>query len=538
MTLRLSLAAALLLGLACSKKPTPDYENVPDRHVVADGGTYVDCTGGEASKLNPVVASDSASSDLCDLIFNGLVRYSPKLELEGDLAESWKFSDGGVKLVFKLRKGVKWHDGKPFSSKDVKFFWTAVMDPKTASPRKSNYDLVTGVDTPDEHTVVVRYAKPFAPALDSWALGVVPAHILEQEKDINAAAFNRSPIGTGPYKFKRWVDKQYVELEANPDYYEGKPHIARFVRRFVPEQSTQLLEVKAGHVDTMALTPDQYKLETEGSGFAKVARKFRFPALAAYTYLGFNLKREPFNDRRVRLALSHAIDRQSLIEGVLQGLGRPCSGPYSPLVPAYNQKVLPLDYDLKKSAQLLAEAGFKKNASGKLEKAGKPLAFKLITNQGNDSRKKIVLILQQQFEKLGVDVEVQIYEWSTFLSNYIDKREFDAYVMGWNTGLEPDQHSIWHSSQTGPNQFNLVGYANPEVDSLLERGRTTFEPAERTRIYRRMHAIIAQDQPYAFLYAPDSLSALSRKFEGLMITDAGYGWYWPTRWYIPASLQK
>lgn len=525
---------AMLLG-ACGRH-APDYRNISDATKVADGGVRVDATAGEASKLNPYLASDSASNDICDLVFNGLLRYSPKLELEGVLAESWKVSDGGKTITFKLRPGVTWQDGQPFTSADVKFTVESLLDPKTASPHKSMFDLVEKIETPDPLTVVARYKKAFAPALESWGMGIVPKHLLEG-KDVNTDPFNRKPVGTGAYQVVEWKDKQYIELAANPNYWEGRVHIAKLRIRFIPEPATQLLELKTGGIDGMTLQPDQFAHQIGGEAFDKVAKKYRFDGLAQYTYLGFNLAREPFGDKRVRQALSHAIDRDELISGVMEGLAKPCSGPYSPLMPAYNQAVKPYAYDLTQSAKLLDEAGWLLEKDGLRHKGGKVFKFSLITNKGNAPREKTVLILQQQFKKLGVQADVQIIEWSSFLSNYVDKKNFDAVVMGWQLTLDPDQYSIWHSSQTKDGEFNFIGYKNPAVDKLLEQGREEFDPAKRLAIYRKFHAIVAEDQPMAFLYAPDSLSALSRKFQGLLETPTGMGWYWETRWYVPQSVQ-
>ena len=532
------VAAALWLALAgCGKKKNLDFSNIPDKSTVADGGTFVDCSGGEATKLNPILADDSVSMDLCGLIFNGLVRYNDKLVLEGDLAESWKFTDSGRTLTFKLRKNIVWQDSRRFSADDVVFTWETIMDKKTASPRKADYELVQAVVAKDPWTVVVTYKKPFAPALESWSLGMLPKHLLEGDKDINSSAFNRRPVGTGPYQFVQWKDKQFIQLAANPLYYEGKPHIARYVSRFIPEEATQLLEFKAGGLDQVGLTPDQFKSETSGEGFDKLAQKIQLPGHSIYIYMGFNLKRAPFNDKAVRLALSHAIDREAIISGVVLGYGKPCTGPYSPLMQAYNPAVKPMSYDLKLAAKMLEADGWKLGTDGLREKGGKKLQFNLITNNGSDVRKRIVLILQQQFAKLGVKVDVQTYEWSTFLSNYVNKRNFDTLVMGWQLSLDPDLYAIWHSSQTGEEQFNFISYKNAEVDKLLDEGRVTFDPAKRTAIYRRIHALIAADQPICFLYAPDSLSAVSRKIQGLQVEDAGYSYRWPSLWYIPASLQ-
>ena len=527
-----------MLTASCGKR-LPDYDHVSDAGVVVEGGTFVEADTSEASKLDPVLYGDATSDHVCDLIFNALVRADRRrVKYEGDLATSWEYRDGGRTLVFRLRSGVKWHDGQPFTSKDVSFTWRLLMAPKTASSRKSDFDLVDSVDTPDDLTVIVRYKKPFAPALGAWMLGIVPEHLLKDEKDINTSSFNRHPVGTGPYKFVRWEDKQYIELAANPNYWEGKPNIARWVQRFVPDQSTQLLELRSGGVDMALLTPEQYAHQTDDDGFKKAAIKNRFPGTRTYSYMGFNLQRALFKDKRVRWAISHAVDRQALIDGVLLGFGKPVSGPYVPVMECYDPGVQPVPYDLAKAAKLLDEAGWKPGPKGLREKGGQPFKFRIVVSQGSDVGQKVVLILQQQLAKVGIRAEIESYEWSTFLSNYVNKRNFDAVVMGWQFDLDPDQYAIWHSSQTGEEQFNFISYNNPEVDRLMEEGRTTMDWQKRVAIYRRFHRIIAADQPYCFLFAGDSLQARSRKLQGVKPWDVGLYRFWYRDWYVPKSLQR
>ncbi len=526
----------LALGaLGCGRR-LPDYRHIPDAGRVADGGVRVEAAAGEASTLNPILASDSASSDLCSLVFNGLLRYGPDLKLQGDLARSWRVLDHGRTLVFRLRPGLHWQDGAPVTSADAAFTARAIMDPQVASPLKSGFDLVASLSTPDPLTLVVRYRRPFAPALEAWQVGLLPEHVLKGH-DLNTAPFNRDPLGTGPYRFKAWRDKQFVEFTANPAYYEGRVHIARLLLRFIPDPETQLAELETLGIDGMTLQPRQFLRQTSSNRFKRLARAYRYPGLNEYTYLGFNLARPPLDDVRVRRALSMAIDRDELIRGVMLGLARPCSGPYSPLMPAYDRSVRPVAYDLAGAGRLLDAAGWKAGPQGLRAKGGKPLEFTLVTNRGNEPREKAVLILQQQFARLGVKVQVRTVEWSSFLADYIDRRAFDMALLGWQLGLDPDQYAIWHSSQGGPGGLNFIGFRDPVTDRLLEQGRETFNPARRLAIYRALHRRLAELQPVAFLYAPDSLSALSLKFQGLLRTPTGYDWYWPTRWYIPKSAQ-
>ncbi len=531
-----AVLAAFLLAAGCSRR-APDYRHLPDAGIPAFGGARIEAAGGEAATLDPILASDSASANLCSLVFDGLLRYGPKLTLEGDLARSWSVRDGGRTIVFRLRPGVRWQDGAPFTSADAAFTEAAIMDPRVPSPLKSGFDLVESVATPDPLTLVVRYRRPFAPALDAWTVGLLPRHLLQGVRDLAAAPFNRAPVGTGPYVFQSWLDKQYVEFKANPSYFGGPVRIARVLVKFVPEPATQLLELETGGIDGMTLQPGQYLHRSGEPAFTAVARAFRYPGLDEYAYLGFNLARAPFNDVRVRRALSYAIDRGELIRGSLLGLGRPCSGPYSPLMAAYDPSVKPYPYDPARAAALLDEAGWTRGPGGLRAKGGRPLAFTILTNQGNEARERGALILQQQFARIGVRVRVRTLEWSALISQRIDTRDFDAVLLAWQLGLDPDEYAIWDSSQRGPGGLNFIGFDDPACDRLLEEGRTTFDPARRIAIYRAFHRRLAALQPVAFLYCPDDLSAVSLKFQGLLETPTGYDWYWPTRWYVPKSAQ-
>src|SRR5581483_4378672 len=280
-----------------------------------------------------------------------------------------------------------------------------------------------------------------------------------------------APVGTGPYRFRELRAGEKIVLTANPDYFEkGRPHIARVVYRIIPSQATVFMELKARGVDVATLTALQYRRQTEYPAFRKAYRKFRYAA-DTYTYFGFNLKDPRFADRRVRQAFAHAINKQELIEGVRLGLAREATGPYKPGTWPYNPNVRTYPYDPARARQLLAEAGWKeKNAEGLLVKDGRPFTFTLLTNQGNDERKRVAEIIQAALREIGVGVEIRTIEWSSFLKEFIRKRRFEAIILGWGITPDPDQYELWHSSKTGPEQLNIVSYANPEVDALLERG--------------------------------------------------------------------
>lgn len=499
---------------------------------VDQGDAYVDASIGDASVLNPLLSGDSASNDIIAQVFNGLIRYNKNLEIEPELAESFEVRRGGLDIFFRLRRNVRWHDGAPFTAEDVVFTFQMLIQPGVHSPHSSSYSDVRDVVALDPYTVRVRYKQPFSPGLGSWGMGIIPRHIFSTG-DLNTHPANRHPIGTGPYRFKEWKTDRYILLEANPDYFEGAPNIQRYIYRIIPDQSVQFLELRNQSIDTMALTPDQFKAYED---IFEHHQRYRYPAFS-YVYMGLNLKNPLFADRRVRQALALAMDRDQLVTGLTLGLGHRLSGPYAIRSWAYNQRVEPWPYDPERARRLLKEAGWSTGADGRLVKDSRPFAFTLMTNQGNKIRALCAEVIQQQLKRLGISVEVRIIEWSTFLREYIDKKSFDAVVMGWNTGLDPDNFSIWHSSQQGPGQYNFVSYANPEVDRLLVEGRRTFDLKKRAAIYHRLHALIAEDVPYVFLYCPDNLVAIHKRFVGPEVAPAGIGWNF-RQWWVPKARQR
>jgi peptide/nickel transport system substrate-binding protein len=500
------------------------------------GGAIVVASIGDAKRLNPIIANDSASGDINAQVFNGLVRYDKNLFLEGDLAKSWDVSDDGLVITFHLRPNVHWHDGKPFTAEDVLFTYQKLIDPDVATPYGADYERVAKAEVLDPLTFRVTYKEPFAPALDSWGMGIIPKHLLEG-KDINTAEFNRHPVGTGPYRFKEWLTGQKIVLIANEDYFRGRSNIDEYIYRIIPDPATIFLELKSHGVDTMGLTPLQYQRQTNTPFFKKNFRKFRYPA-NGYTYLGYNLKDPKFSDKRVRQALAYAINKEDIIKGVRLGLGSVATGPYPPHYWAYNPNVRKYPYNPEKAMAMLKEAGWiDRDGDGLLDKDGIPFRFTIITNQGNEERKQTAEIIQQDLQAVKIEVKIKIVEWQAFLNQFVDKRNFEAIILGWSIGIDPDNYIMWHSSQTGPNQYNFVSYNNPEVDKLLELGRKTFDRKKRQKIYQKVHAILAEDQPYCFLYVPDALPIVAARFHGIKQEKAGI-WYNFEDWWVPKSLQR
>ncbi|MBI5204776.1 MAG: peptide-binding protein [Nitrospirae bacterium] len=507
--------------LSCTREPEVKKPNAVTIGSLAD-----------AKRLLPLLASDSASGDISGWIFNGLTKYDKDIKIKGDLAESWDISPDGLKIVFHLRKGVLWHDGVEFTADDVIFTYETIINPKVPTPYSSIYGPVDKVDAVDKYTVKVIYKEPFAPALESWGMGIISKHILDG-KDISAEYYNRNPIGTGPYKLKEWVTGQKIVLEAFDNYFEGRPKIDRYITRVIPDNATMFLELKFGGIDVMGLTPPQYKLQANKGLFNKYFQKFKYPSFG-YTYLGYNLLDPKFQDKRIRQALTHAINKKDIIAGVLLGYGTPCTGPFPPESWAYNSAAKDLEYNPEKSKKLFEEAGWRAGQSGLLEKNGKPFAFTVLVNQGNDARLKTAQIIKENLKAVGVEVNIKVLEWQALLHEFIDKKRFEAIIMGWALSRDPDIYDIWHSSKTKEGEFNFISYKSDEVDRLLLDGRRTFDLEKRKKIYHRIHEILSEDQPYTFLYVPDALPVLHKRFKGVEKAPIGI-WHDFIHWYVPKN---
>jgi ABC-type transport system substrate-binding protein len=380
----------------------------------------------------------------------------------------------------------------------------------------------------DPLTLRVVYKRLYSPALSTWMMGILPEHLLNEQvlreearqrgmaagtMSVRQSRFNRNPVGCGPFAFREWKSDQYIILDRFEKYWEGPPNYQKYAYRIIPDMLTQEMEFYAGTVDSYQVQPHQVQR------FKDDPRYQSFSGLSfGYTYIGYNLRRKPFDDIRVRKALGMAIDVNKIIRYVLYGQGERITGPFPKQTDFYNDKIQPLPYDPKGALRLLAEAGWKPNGQGWLEKNGKRLAFTLITNQGNNIRKAILSIVQDSWRKIGVDVQTDLLEWAVFIQERVNKLDFDALVLGWLMGIEPDLYQIWHSSQTGPYQLNFVGFKNKEADELIIKIRQEYNRERLVEYCHRLHEIIAAEQPYTFLYVAKWTALLDKRIV-IMVRD-------------------
>jgi len=250
------------------------------------------------------------------------------------------------------------------------------------------------------------------------------------------------------------------------------------------------------------------------------------------------LKNPLFKDKKVRQAISFAIDKTEIVDGVLLGLGTVATGPYRPDMWYYNKNVKKYNYCPECAKKLLKETGWAdSNNDGILDKNRKNFEFTILTNQGNNNRLKTAQIIQRRLKEIGIKVNIRVIEWASFINEFIDKKRFEAVILGWSTGIDPDQYDIWHSSKTGPKELNFISFKNKQVDELLEKARLTFDQEKRKEYYFKFQEILAEEEPYVFLYVPYSLVILHKRFRNVHLAPAGIE-YNLERWWVPKLEQK
>ncbi|NWF67401.1 MAG: peptide ABC transporter substrate-binding protein [Campylobacterales bacterium] len=461
------------------------------------------------SRINPILATDSASGEIAGWIFNGLVKYDKDGNLTTDLAKSFYFEDNTT-LVFELKENVYFHDGKKLTADDVIFTFELLKSPKIFTPYSQSFRFVKNIEKLSEFKFKVNYTRPYFKAVHIWNIGIVPKHILEKEQDLMTSKFNQNPIGTGAYKLTNLNISGDIELIANENYFEHKPNIEKIHYHFMPDDSTKFLTLKTKQLDIGTLTPLQYKrqIDDEFKKHFKIVQNREF----AYTYLGFNLKDEKFKDKKVREALYLAIDRQEIIDILSFGVGELCHGPFMPDTFAYNEHHKPKPNDINRAKSLLKEAGFSEK---------NPLTFEIATNANNPIRVKVAEIMQYQLSKIGVKVKIKSIEWQAFLNTVIFPRNFEAVILGWGLGLIPDAYAIWHKDGIKKGGFNFIGYDNEVVNELIEKAEATIDQQQLSKIYKQIFETIIDDYPYIFLYIPHSITAVNSKITPIIPSLTG-----------------
>ena len=461
--------------------------------------------------FNPLLAPDLGSVMVNKVLFPGLVRPDEALRPSPDLAVSWQEAPDGRSYTFVLRPGVTWHDGVPFTARDVKFTFDQIADPTSGSRLRSDFAAVAGVDIIDSLAVRIRLKAPFAPLLTllGYNAGILPAHVLKGMKLTDAIAFNRTtPVGTGPFRIERVTPGSSITLVRNASYYGAKPNVERIVFRIVPDINAQVTQLRAGELDLITIEPANLGSVQGAPG----VRVLQVPVVQHW-YVGFNASRTMFRSAVVRRALGLAVNRSAIVKGVLKGYGDLPGGTIPvALRDYYDSAAVPVVYAPDSAMLLLASVGWTPGPDGTLRNAnGEPFVFELLVDKGNPTREQSALAVQQDLARIGVKAIIRTMEFAALVRDRVLPGNYDAMVIWWTTPPDPDQYSFYHTGEDN----NHVRYSNSAVDSLLALGRATADTAQRRLIYQAFQKIEREDPPVLVLFYPREIQAVSARLTDL-----------------------
>ncbi|HWP34769.1 MAG TPA: ABC transporter substrate-binding protein, partial [Thermodesulfobacteriota bacterium] len=501
------------------------------------GGSLAYGEFGRPSTLDPITNNEMTALRLAELMFNGLVAINARQEIVPDLAARWDVADGGRRYVFDLRPDVVWHDGQPFTADDVVFTYQVVANPKTVSSLRSRYEFIETVRRLDDHRVEVVLKRPILNALGKLTFKIIPKHALAGRDYLTRTdPFVQQPIGTGPYRLERVTgDGEYV-LVANERYFKGRPNIDQIVMRPFADQNIMTQALLFNAIDLIVQVSPKDLPEIDGD------RRFVLTPYNAlsYSFFAYNLRHPVLADRRVRQAITYAINRQEMLDAFFGGRGTLISGPFAPGSWAYNLDVKPYPFDPARARALLAEAGLADaSGDGVLEKDGQPvrLTLKVPIEKESDSVKRVVLAFQNYLKGVGLDVRPEFREWQAWKEDVFGRQEFDIVYGSWVFDDAADISSLFHSGEVGPWRNNFVGYSNPEVDALIVEAKVTLDREKRRSINQKLHAILADEQPYTFLWTLTNYAASHRKIRRLSIQPYAF-FTFVDEWFIAEGDQR
>jgi peptide/nickel transport system substrate-binding protein len=517
----------------------------------------------DVKTLNPVTSTDTSSTEVINRIYGALLEVDPKTgDVYPGLAEKYDFSADGKTLTFQLRDGLKWSDGSAFSGDDFKLTVMATLRSKKTN-HKNNVDQIVGAKEyidgtagdltgikVDGKNITVNLASSFCPALIQIGnLRIIPQSVFgkyldpkDASKNIDDAPENNAPpIASGAFKFKEWVPNDHLTLVRNDNYF-SKANIEEWVHKPYPNGDALTAALKVGEVDMAQFdAKDLQDMMTVSS-----VNVFKYLNLG-YTYIGWNQLRggkEFLQDKAVRQALSYGLNVQQVVDKVLFGEGVKMVAHTPPVSWAYDASSFnDYKFDPAKAEQLLQQDGYAKGADGIYAKNGVPLSFSIYTNAGNVVRETFIQVAAEQYKQIGIDAQPKTESFEALVDRLNQSKDpkygeqgghdFDAVVIGWGLSAEPDMYSIWHSNSTHAGENNAIQYKNPDLDKLIEDGRTKCAQADRKAVYKQANQILNEEQPYNFGFAQNILLGVNKKIKNI---DPGsfarFGQAKPETWWI------
>lgn len=444
-------------------------------------------------------------------MYNNLIKYElveNSIVIVPDLAESWESTDDLLEYTFRLKDGVTWHDGTPFTADDVVFTVETVLNPENNASGRANISSISSAEAIDDLTVKFTLNQPFAalPVMLGYNRVIFPKHLWEGLDFASPASYLQNPVGTGPFKFVEQVQGSHLELARYDDYFAGTPNLDGMVFKVIPDGNNRVAQVVSGDVDFAVIDPPQIDA-VEGNENVEI----RLAPQVNYYFFAINHSNPKLQDVRVRQALAYAVDRQAIIDNILQGTGEPATGPINPLLGAYyNPDVKTYEYDMETAASLLAEAGWTKGDDDILTNAaGEKFTLRFNGPSNYPIMVQVITYAQQQYQQLGFDVTLEIVDWPVHLEMYASQ-QYDLLMQWWITPPDPDLYPHYHTEVN-----NRWKYSNAEADELMTRSRAEPDVQKRIEIFHELQALLAEDVPVVYLYYPQEVQAVSTRSKGL-----------------------
>ena len=459
--------------------------------IAQDADTVVVGTDVDAGTLDPRLTRDTTASRTADLIYAGLVHITPALEPVPDLAESWDNPDPQT-FIFKLRPDLTFSDGSPLTAEDVVFTYSSMINADFNAPARALYTPITAIEAVDPLTVKFTLNAPYAPLLSYLDIGIVPKALVEGGADLATA-----PVGAGPMKLVSWNRGSEIVLEANENYWRGKAEIENVTIRIIGDNSARAQAFEAGDLDVIQspLSPQDIERLTADDRFGNV-----ITAGLGVNYLNFNTKDPLLSDPKMRQAFAMLVDQETIVNDIYQGVDEVTHSIILPSSWAYSDTISQPTFDIEGAVALFGELGWTdSNGDGVLDKDGADLAITLATHSEDPNRVQTIEYLQAIFESAGVKATAQISDWPSFSTNYVQKSMHQIALLGWLNIVDPDR--LMFAQLTTGGSTNWGGYSNPEVDSLLQAGRSTLDQAERAENYQAAATILAEELPYYIVSA-------------------------------------
>jgi len=548
----LALVLALLPTLPARAEPSTHPDEIRGESTVAAkpvppgmqpvrGDMAVLALLGDIDSLNPFTSSSAAASEIHDLIYprlfeeqpdytKGPPTFAPNIALRATPGED------GYSLDIELRE-CTWSDGAPITAEDVRFSWLAARSPDVAWVNASIVDFIEDIEIHGPRKLTVRYSQQYPyQQMDVNDIQILPKHsfgkVPFEQWQTHGKWEEQAKVSGGPFLLESLKPNQEIVLARNPRYWkEGRPYLDKLIFRIIPDLRTQLTSVLAGDVDCMqAVIPKDADRILEAPHLQLYTYMTR-----SYGYVGWNCKRWPFDDARVRNAMSHAIDVEDIVEALFRGYAKVAGPQIISSLWASNPNIHPVEFDPDRAEALLQEAGWRRNGDGIYEKDGKPFRFALVTNSENELRQRMCQMIKANLRDVGVEAELKPMEFNQ-MSTQLKHHEFQAYVGGWYVATKVDMKPTWHSTSVD-GRFNYVNFQDPRVDEIIDEARVMSDFEKARPLWYELQEILNAAQPYTMLYEPRGLNALHKRFQNVKM-NALRIYANIDEWWVPADQRR